>query len=183
LTKWILDPHIDGKERSKKVLKYAVITACIAILFSYSTPFLGPRTEYEDRGEIWKSAAYAGLANPIVGVGFGNAEYEYHRANAALHNKLTGYYVDNAHNIFLDWFVQAGIIGVGILLFLLVNTFSAFIQKEQSRNIILLLGLITALSFNPASIVSLIGLWWLIGKGIMPQAVHKKVQQSLGHDS
>jgi O-antigen ligase len=165
LIKWILEPHVKGKERSKQVLKYAVIISCIVLVLSYITPFFGPRTEYEDRGEIWKSAAYAGLANPILGVGFGNAEYEYHRANVTLHNKLTGYYVDNAHNIFLDWFVQAGIVGLGVLLFLLYQSFKSFINKGQIRDIVLLLGLITALSFNPASVVSLIALWWLLGQG------------------
>ena len=133
------------------------------MLASYITPFIGPKSEYEDRGEIWKAAAVAGFDHPILGVGFGNAEYSLHAANMKLHNKLVGYYVDSAHNIFLDWFIQTGFAGTAILLFLLFKTFRTFIYRKQVRNIALLLGILTALSFNPASVVSLVSLWWLIG--------------------
>jgi O-antigen ligase len=154
-----------GVMKLQRSVKLAVIIALVLLVASYITPFIGPKTEYEDRGEVWKAAVVAGLDHPIVGVGFGNAEYSLHTANVKLHNKLVGYYVDSSHNIFLDWIVQAGVVGLGILLFLLYQSFKSFINKEQIRGIVLLLGLITALSFNPASVVSLIALWWLLGQG------------------
>jgi O-antigen ligase len=140
------------------------LIAIMLLFASYITPFLS-HDEYENRAEIWVSALHAGSSSPIVGVGFGNAEYSLHASNVKLHNHLPGYYVDSSHNIFLDWFVQTGIIGLGVLLFLVGKTLLIFIQEKHVRNITLLLGIITALSFNPASIVSLVALWWLIGQG------------------
>ncbi len=142
------------------------ILALVLIAASYIIPILSQGDLYENRGEIWKSAIVAGSTHPIVGVGFGNAEYELHKANIKLHNHLPGYYVDSSHNIFLDWWVQGGLVGLGILCFLLFQTFRSFIKEKNIRNSVLLLGLLAALSFNPASIVSLIALWWLIGQGV-----------------
>lgn len=143
----------------------ALILAFAVLAISLALPFFAHRNEYEDRGEIWTAAVVAASANPILGVGFGNAEYSLHSANVKLHNHLPGYYVDSAHNIFLDWFIQAGFVGLAVFIFLLYQTFQTFLRKQQTRNLVLLLGLLTALSFNPASVVSLIGLWWLIGQG------------------
>jgi O-antigen ligase len=141
------------------------IIALILLFASYVTPFLTKNEAlYENRAEIWVSALHAGNTSPIYGVGFGNAEYALQKSNLALDNFVQGYYVDSSHNIFLDWFVQAGIIGLGVLVFLLSKAFVAFVRQRKIRNIVLLLGLLTALSFNPASIVALVGLWWLIGQ-------------------
>jgi O-antigen ligase len=141
------------------------IIGIVLLFVSYVTPFIAHEDLYENRAEIWVSALHAGATSPVLGVGFGNAEYALHNANVKLHNHLPGYYVDSSHNIFLDWFVQLGVFGLGILVFLLGKTFVTFVKKEQVRNIVLLLGLLTALSFNPASIVALVALWWLIGQG------------------
>lgn len=151
--------------KKKKAIATAAIISVILFITTLITPFIGPGTEYEDRGEIWKAAVHAGLAYPVAGVGFGNAAEAYHKANLELNNVLQGYHVDSAHNIFLDWFVQAGVLGLGILLFLLAQTILTSIRLQQKRNLVLLLGVVTALSFNPASVVSFIALWWLIGKG------------------
>lgn len=161
----ILKLQLPKKDVLKRTI--ALILALCVLLGSLALPFIGPRSEYEDRGEIWIAAVRAGAVNPILGTGFGNAEYELHRANVAIGNKLQGYYVDSAHNIFLDWYIQAGAVGVLILIIFLYQAFKTFIMRRETRNIVLLLGVITALSFNPASVVSLVALWWLIGKGLL----------------
>jgi O-antigen ligase len=146
-----------------KRLGVATILALLFLCASYIFP-LTSHDVYENRGEIWKSALVAGTTHPVLGVGFGNAEYELHKANLQLHNHLPGYYVDSAHNIFLDWWVQGGVIGLGILVWLLYRTFAQFIVRQNILYITLLVGLLAALSFNPASVVSLIALWWMIGQ-------------------
>lgn len=161
----ILKFQLPKKETLKSTI--SLVLALCVLLASLALPFIGQRNEYEDRGEIWIAAVRAGTANPILGVGFGNAEYELHKANVEIGNKLQGYYVDSAHNIFLDWYIQTGIAGLSIFLFFLYQTFKNFIYTNQIRNIVLLLGLIAALSFNPASVVALIGLWWLIGHSLI----------------
>lgn len=155
-------------------LSMVVIGSLLLLLASYSLPVLSHGDLYENRGEIWQSALVAGSYHPLIGIGFGNAEYSLHRANLQLHNHLPGYYVDSAHNIFLDWWVEAGIIGVGAMIFLIYQTFRHFTAQKQVRNLVLLLGLVAALSFNPASVVSLIALWWMIGQASLVSSKAKQ---------
>jgi len=122
---------------------------------------------YENRGEVWTTALVAGFTHPLFGTGFGNTEVFLHQATLKLHNHLQGYYVDSSHNIFLDWFVEGGIVGLGLFASLLFQTFSRFVTAKQERNLVLLLGLTAGLSFNPVSIVLLIAFWWLIGQGMV----------------
>lgn len=145
--------------------KIAVLICFIIMIVSYILPFADQTNSYEQRSDIWNVALAAGVKQPLLGYGFGNTEYALHDAKALVPSHLGKSFIDSSHNIFLDWFVQGGIIGLEILLFLLFQTFWTFIQKEQNRNSILLLGLLTTLSFNPASVVSLVALWWLIGQG------------------
>ncbi len=152
---------------SGKKLIFPTIMALIILFVSYAVPVFFSNDKYENRSEIWQSAFVAGSKSPIMGVGFGNAETVIHSATVKLNNHLQGYYIDSAHNIFLDWFVSGGIIGLLILLFLIFYTFRYFISRHNIRNISLLLGMIACLSFNPASVVSLLAFWWLIGQGAL----------------
>lgn len=146
-------------------LKQTLFACLCLLLVSFVSPFLVRGNVYENRGEVWQTALRAGLDRPLVGSGFGNTELALHEASLKLNNHLQGYYVDSSHNIFLDWWVQGGILGLGILLFLIFHTFSRFVATKDTRNLLVLLGLLAALSFNPASVVLLVQLWWLIGQG------------------
>ncbi|HUQ85716.1 MAG TPA: O-antigen ligase family protein [Candidatus Limnocylindrales bacterium] len=144
---------------------FPTIISILLIVCSLAIPFYIQGNLYENRSEIWQSSLSAASKSPLIGVGFGNVEYALHEANVRIGNHLPGYYVDSAHNIFLDFLVQGGIIGFLILIYLILNTFRGFIFHNNTRNIVLLLGLTASLSFNPASVVSLIQFWWLIGQG------------------
>jgi O-antigen ligase len=156
--------------------KYVVIFCFILLLLSWALPFADQTNPYERRSDIWNIALNAGLEKPVIGYGFGNTEYAIHDVSVQDGNKLGKSYVDSSHNIFLDWFVQGGIVGLGIFLFLLFRSMMVFIYRQDARSIVLLLGLISALSFNPASIVSLIALWWLIGQGTLKTYVKKRTK-------
>ncbi len=151
--------------RFKFSMKKSVVICLIFLGFSFVLPFIGKNGIYENRGEIWQSSIIAGLKKSILGHGFGNTEYVFKNVIKRNKNNLNGSYVDSAHNIFLDWFIQGGVVGLIILIFILLRTFLSFLKSKNIRNIVLLLGIIAALSFNPASIVSLVALWWLIGQG------------------
>lgn len=119
---------------------------------------------YENRSVIWRTAFNAGFNHPFAGGGFGNAELLLRRVIEREHNSLIGYYVDSSHNIFLDWWVQGGLIGVGILAGLFIFAIKNFYTRKATFELILMLGLLTVFSLNPLSVVSLIHLWWLIGQ-------------------
>lgn len=152
--------------RSNLSIAKSTIMSLVLLVLVYSLPFLPQSNLYEQRSEIWQAAVQAGLESPIIGNGFGNTEYALQRAVNASNNNLRGSYVDSSHNIFLDWWVQGGIIGLGLFFLLLVLTVKNFIKHKTPRHMVLLIGLVAALSFNPASIVSLVALWWLVGRGL-----------------
>jgi O-antigen ligase len=147
----------------------AAVTSLLILILTYSLPFLPQGSLYEQRSEIWQAAYMAGLEKPILGNGFGNTEFALQQSINASDNNLRGSFVDSSHNIFLDWWVQGGVVGLGIFVFLIFTALINFIKRQKPMKLILLLGLLAVLSFNPASIVSLIALWWLIGKTFLPE--------------
>lgn len=149
----------------KFTLSKATLVCLILIGITGVLPFLEGGGVYENRGEIWSSAFIAGLQNPIFGGGFGNIEKVIPQGSEILKNNARFQYVDSAHNILLDFWVEGGIIGLGILLFLIYKTFDSFIKKSRMLETICLLGLLTVMFFNPVSVVNLIHFWWLLGQG------------------
>jgi O-antigen ligase len=151
----------------------ATVIALVVLLFSFATvPYVSKGDKYENRAEIWQSALTAAFETPLTGVGFGNAEYALHDATVKLNNHLQGYYVDSSHNIFLDYLVQGGIGALLALSLLIFMTIRSFVRAENVRNLVLFLGLIASLSFNPGSVVSLLVFWWLIGQGITKRYIN-----------
>lgn len=149
---------------TKFSFKKAAIICLSVILFSYLFPLL-QNNPYENRVEVWKSAITAGKANPILGSGFGNAEFVLHKAARKEGLPIQYYYFDSAHNLFLDWWVQGGIIGLVLFSALVLFTARMLLRSQNKREFLLFIGLIVSLSFNPASVCGLLGLWWLIGRG------------------
>lgn len=149
----------------KKMSAKKIVLICLALyLLSYLLPFFSHNT-YENRVEVWRSALYVGFTHP-QGVGFGNTEFALHNSAKLQGLPIQYYYVDSAHNIFLDWWVQGGIIGFLILFALVYLTSKKFVKMENFRELVLFLGMLIVLSFNPASIIGLLGFWWLIGQGL-----------------
>lgn len=140
--------------------------ACFLLyLFSYILPFFD-HAQFESRVQIWQSAVWANSNNFLFGHGFGNMERAIHESANQLGLLVQYNYIDSAHNLFLDWWVQGGIVGATVLILLISFTLMKFIRENNKRELVLLLGMITVLSFNPGSFVGLIGFWWLIGQGM-----------------
>ncbi|MBA3724801.1 MAG: O-antigen ligase family protein [Candidatus Levybacteria bacterium] len=152
----------------------SVLISVLLLLFTYGLPFLPQSNLYEQRSEIWHAAVIAGGDSPVVGNGFGNTDGVLQDVVNSLNTNLRGSYIDSSHNIFLDWWVQGGMIGLIAFVFLIGRTLFNFIKEKNVQNLILLLGLIATLSFNPASVVALIALWWLIGQGLIGDGQKEK---------
>jgi O-antigen ligase len=147
--------------------KKATIISLLMMVCLISLPLMDKETVYENRGEIWKTAVIAGYEHPIAGWGVGNIEVAFKEYNIKLYNRLQGYYVDSSHNFFLDWWIQGGVIGVGLMAVLLMETIKSFIKTKKILHMSLLLGLCMVMLFNPVSVVTLIQFWWLIGEGFV----------------
>src|SRR3989338_2355252 len=141
-------------------------TVCI-MLFSLSLylPFLQGGGLYENRAEIWQTAFYAGSTSPLLGHGFGNATGALQTAAKSLDNNIKYQFVDSSHNFVLDWWIQGGLPGVIMILFMVSYSFRQFIINKRFLEITAFLGIITAMSFNPTSVTVLIAFLWLIGRG------------------
>lgn len=165
----ILELIFLGLIRLKLPLKKTFLTCLILILLSLSLPFLQVSRIYENRAEIWQTAFLAGLSSPILGHGFGNITSSLKEASWKISNNVRFQFVDSSHNIFLDYFVQGGLIGLIILVCLLILSISSLLKNQQKILLTAFLGLLVMFSFNPLSVVNLVAFWWLIGQGITLQ--------------
>lgn len=154
--------------RFKFPLKKAFFTCLILILLSLFLPFLQTSRTYENRAEIWQTAFLSGLQSPIWGHGFGNITDSLKKTSWEISNNVRFQFIDSSHNIFLDYFVQGGLIGLIIIVSLLFLSINCLLKKEQKILLTAFLGLLVMFSFNPLSVVNLIELWWLLGQGNTP---------------
>lgn len=145
----------------KKPLVFTAV-AVVLLCVSSTLVFQDDSRIYENRAEIWQTAVKAGLDSPLIGHGFGNISVPLRTASVELSNNVRFQNVDSSHNIFLDWFVQGGIVGVALLVGTLLFAMYRMAVVGDGR-MIMLFGLLVTLSFNPASVVSLVLLFWLIG--------------------
>lgn len=147
-------------------LKKTVVIAIVILLLSYVLPFIEKGKMFENRSDIWKTAITASLENPVVGGGFGNTEELIHTSSIKLNNFLKSKIVDSSHNIFIDWFLQGGIIALASLILLISLTADKFIKTKNHLYLIILIGMLAVLSFNPASVTTLVAFWWILGQGL-----------------
>lgn len=146
-------------------IKKTVLLCFMLIAASYSLPFFENVGTFENRASVWQAAVVGGLQKPFLGYGFGNIEQGLKAGSIALENPVRFQFVDSAHNIFLDFWLQGGLFGLAIITIIITITIINFIQRADTKNLILMIGLLTVLSFNPMSVVVFIWFWWLIGQG------------------
>lgn len=148
-------------------LRFRSITIPIAILLvSLILPIIEGGGWYENRAEIWQSAVQAGWNHPILGAGFGNIESSLKQASIELYNNVHFQFIDSSHNIFFDWWVQGGIMGLILFSTLLFTTVRTFIIQKRIRELVIFLGIFETMLFNPVSIVNLLAFWWIVGQSI-----------------
>lgn len=160
---------------AKLSLKKVFLACLILVGLSLFLPFLGIEKrldttltspyKFEVRGDIWQTAVFAGLKSPIIGSGFGNLQEKLNLAAKDLNNNIQYVIVDNSHNFLLDFWVQGGIVGLGLILALLTFSIKNLLDSEKSLELAAILGVLIVMLFNPVSIGILIAFWWLIGQG------------------
>ncbi len=142
-----------------------VVICLILVIFSLSFPFIEGGGWYENRAEVWQTALVAGFINPLFGSGFGNIEEILPKTSEIINNNVHYQYTDSSHNFLLDYWVSGGLIGLISIGYLLFGSLKNFAVKGKKLELAVLLGLITVMSFNPVSVVTLVAFWWLIGQG------------------
>lgn len=145
-------------------IKKAAFIAILAIFLSLMLPMIPKGGWYENRAEIWRTAFFAGWQN-IFGNGFGNIEQSLNQASVKINNNIKYQAVDSSHNFLLDYWVQGGAIGLGVIISLIFLSLKKLIRNNKTYEIAMLLGLICVMLFNPVSVATLVAFWFVLGQG------------------
>ncbi len=147
-------------------LRRATLFGLLFLLLSLTLPFFQLPQAFDFRPAVWRTAWQAGLERPILGWGFGNVEIGLRSAARNIGTSLRYQYVDSSHNLFLDWWVQGGLVGLTFFSSILFLAIRGLIRHKEKIFLLSLLGILTVGLFNPLSISLLLPLWWLIGRGL-----------------
>lgn len=133
-----------GLLKIQRLPLFLVVLFCVLLMgLSMMLPFLEKDLKFENRVVVWQTALVAGEKQPLFGSGFGAGEKVLNKTAKELANNLQYQYVDDAHNLFLNWFVQGGLLGVGLLIALLSMTFYSLIKKRRVLELTCLVGVLT----------------------------------------
>lgn len=150
-----------------KISHLKAVTICILIILStLILPFIDNKGWFENRADIWQTSFNGGLESPLIGHGFGNIQNIIHQSAGRLNNNVMYQVVDSSHNFLLDYWLEGGIVGVVCILFLIGLSIHGLILTKRTLELTAFLGVITAMLFNPVSVVNLLAFWWLIGQGL-----------------
>lgn len=119
---------------------------------------------FEDRTQIWQTALMAGFHSPVYGSGLESIQDRIYDKAKDLNFDAQYQVIDSSHNIFLDYWIWGGIIGLGLFGALVILGMRNMIQKKMILELTVFLGLLTVLSFNPTTVSVLAGLWWIMGR-------------------
>lgn len=139
-----------------------LVISFVIMFSSYTLPLFDQRSVFENRVDIWKSAILAGAQASIIGNGFGNIITPIRQAATTFSSPIRFQTIDSAHNLWLDWWIQGGLLGLASFVWLIAASVRHQFQEKNILTLALTLGLLTSLSFNPGSVVNLIHLWWII---------------------
>lgn len=158
---------IGGNYVFSKNLKMISVFTLFIILITLVLPLREKSGKWENRQQIWQTSFAAGKINPLFGSGFGNIEKPLKLSSEKLGElNLVRYQpIDSGHNLILDFWIQGGAVGVIILILLITSSLITFLKTQNLLLLTILFVLLTVLMFNPASIVTLIAFWWMLGQG------------------
>lgn len=162
---WIL--YLNSK---KKIFALSGLILILVTLAAFITPFLPKELpvqnhlKFESRKDIWAISFSAALKSPFLGTGFGSVQEVIHKEAWKQTNLLRFQTVDSTHNLFLNWWAEAGLSGLIILILLIYLSIKNFYQTKSWALLSALIGLLVIQLFNPVSVVSLVHFWWLLGK-------------------
>lgn len=156
---------------AKKIhMRIAVICTALFLAVSLVLPFFDSKQVFDSRVVIWRTAIEAGRQRPLLGWGIGNVEIGLRHGADTLQTSLRFQYVDSSHNVFLDWWVQGGVVGLALFSSILVVTFLSLIHHRDKALIASLFGIFAVMLFNPVSTAILLPLWWIIGQAMVPHS-------------
>ncbi len=151
-----------------KKVSLSVITIILTVIFGLS--LLLPQVEksegIDNRLEIWRVSLAAPTENIFLGMGFGRIEQSIKLSSEKLDSVIKYQRVDSAHNIFLDYWIQGGLLGAVAFTALIISVLINLLKNKLVVETVCLFVTMTMLSFNPLGVSTLIFFWWTIGRGM-----------------
>lgn len=120
-----------GGRRIKNTVRIFIGVVFVALLVPEiieraSAIFIAGEGSISGRLLLWKDAIFVGRTAPIFGVGIGGL--------AAALDPLAGYRIPtNAHSMYLEFFSELGLIGVGLFLWALMAALKGFFRRQKQR--------------------------------------------------
>lgn len=145
-------------------LRQVIFISVILLALGLLLPAQESNLVYENRVEIWKTALWFGKSH-LLGTGIGNIDSALKESSNNLNNNVKFQYVDSSHNLILDFWVQMGVLGITLLFVMLYKSVKNYSQEGNYYYYLLWFGVLNMMLFNPASVVTLIHFWYLVGQG------------------
>lgn len=118
---------------------------------------------FENRTDIWTTSYLAGFDHPIIGTGFGSMETVINKKAWETTNFIRFQSVDNGHNLFLNWWIMGGSLGLSLFIILMLISVTNLYKTKSWAFLSILIGLLIIQLFNPVSSVILVQFWWVLG--------------------
>lgn len=158
-----------GKYLPASLICISLLILSLGLPIAERIHFLNTNTDplnfrFEDRAQIWQIALISGFDSPVYGSGLESIQDQIHRTAAELKFDSQYQVIDSSHNLFLDYWIWGGLVGLGLLGVLVILGFKNMIKKKMMLELTVFLGLLTALSFNPTTVTVLAAFWWILGR-------------------
>lgn len=130
--------------KNYRLLLLTFATALVLILSIYIHPELIPRygiisSEFEERLSIWSLGWYAVTQHPLIGTGLTSFYTQYVM-------NYPGRYAPHAHNLYLNIWIEGGLVGLSLLLWNIKKVYhTAYDKLSQNKNI-LVIGVLSGLT-------------------------------------
>lgn len=119
---------------------------------------------YEERAEIWEVAINAGWKSPVFGSGIDSLQGMINESAQEMNVNSQYRVIDSSHNLLLDYWIWGGLIGLILICILILSAVISMSNKNMRLELMVFLGLLAVLMFNPTTVSVLAGFWWLIGR-------------------
>lgn len=153
----------------KKIFLLATLGIIFIYVFAFILPFLPHNIpeqyflRFESRVDIWSISFWAGFDNPILGTGFGSIQDAIKLYATKIDSLIQYQSVDSAHNLFLNFWLTGGIVGLISLILIIILSIKNLIRTQSWTLLSILIGLLIVQSFNPVSAAVLVQFWWILG--------------------
>jgi hypothetical protein len=154
---------------SKLLLIPLLIGLSVTIYSWYGEIANKPEYVAESRFRIYRNLFVAGLNRPVLGYGWSNVDYAFKGIEWPMKFN-DDIYVDRAHMLFLDIFINTGLIGLAVYIVFLITLFINVAKNDSAWRVVILISLVMYLIHSQTNITSIsqdFTFWLIVGLNLL----------------